>query len=138
MTRADLMDTDPITLTEASNLVLRGIISVSALRAEIRRGNLTVERIGKNLYTTPAAIREMRDKCRVMPNHQDYTSEKTEVKASGSSATEEKTSELAALKASVHALRTGSLSTLRKSTPRDQQKAESPIPFRSPKSSAST
>lgn len=138
MTRAELLDSDPITLTEASKLVLRGIISVSALRAEIRRGNLTVERIGKNLYTTPAAIREMRDKCRVMPNHQDYTSEKTEAKASGSSAMEEKTSELAALKASVRALRTGSLSTLRKSTPRDQQKAESPIPFRSRKSSAST
>jgi hypothetical protein len=76
MTRADLIDTDPITLVEASKIVLRGIISVSALRAEIRRGNLTVERIGKNLYTTPAAIREMREKCRVMPNPQDYTSER--------------------------------------------------------------
>ena len=138
MTRADLLDSDPITLVEASKLVLRGIVSVSALRAEIRRGNLAVERIGKNLYTTPAAIREMRDKCRVMPNPQDYTSEKTEAKASGSSGTAEKTRELAALKASVGALRSGSLSTLRKSTPRDHQKAESPIPFRSRKSSAST
>lgn len=138
MARADLLDEDPITLTEASKVVLRGIISVSALRAEIRRGNLAVERIGKNLYTTPAAIREMRSKCRVMPNHQDYTSEKTEAKASGSSATAEKTSELAALKASVNALKNGSLSTLRKSTPRDHQKAGSPIPFPSRKSSAST
>jgi len=138
MSRAEILDTDPITLVEASKIVLRGIISVSALRAEIRRGNLSAERIGKNLYTTPAAIREMRDKCRVMPNHQDYTSEKTEVKASGSSGTEEKTSELAALKASVRALKSGSLSTLRKSTPRDQRTAESPIPFPSRKSSAST
>lgn len=131
-------DDEPLTLPEASKLILRGIVSVSALRAEIRRGNLTVERIGKNLYTTPAAIREMRSKCRVMPNRQDYTSEKTEIKASGSSATGEKTSELAALKASVRALKNGSLSTLRRSTPRDQQKAESPIPFPSRKSSAST
>lgn len=138
MSRADLLDSDPITLTEASKLVLRGIVSVNALRAEIRRGNLSVERIGKNLYTTPAAIREMREKCRVMPNHQDYTSEKTAVKASGSSATGEKTSELAALKASVSALKSGSLSTLRKSTPRDHQKAGSPIPFPSRKSSGST
>ena len=138
MTLSDILDSDPITLTEASKVVLRGIISVSALRAEIRRGNLSVERIGKNLYTTPAAIREMREKCRVMPNHQDYTSEKTEIKPSGSSGTVEKTSELAALKASVNALKSGSLSTLRKSTPRGQQKAGSPIPFPSRKSSGST
>lgn len=138
MTRVDLIDTDPITLSEASKVVLRGVVTVSALRAEIRRGNLAVERIGKNLYTTPAAIREMRDKCRVMPNPQDYTSERTEAKASGSSATGEKTSELAALKASVQALKNGSLSTLRKSTPRDQPKAGSPIPFPSRKSSGST
>lgn len=61
----DLLDTDPITLGEASKLLLRGIVSVSALRAEVKRGNLAVERIGKNLFTTPAAIREMREKCRV-------------------------------------------------------------------------
>lgn len=64
-TREDLLDDDPITLKEACDLLLRGIVSVSALRAEIRRGNLTVERIGRNLYTTPAHIRTMRLKCRV-------------------------------------------------------------------------
>lgn len=134
----DIGDDEPVTLAEASRIILRGIVSVSALRAEIRRGNLAVERIGKNLFTTPAAIREMRSKCRVMPNRQDYTSEKTEGKASGSSETAAKTSELDALKASVRALKTGSLSTLRRSTPPDRQKAESPIPFPSRKSSAST
>ena len=54
-TLSDLLDTDPITLREASQLVLRGVITVSALRSEMNRGNLT----------TPAAIREMMDKCRV-------------------------------------------------------------------------
>ena len=49
MARADLIDTDPITLTEASRVVLRGVVSVSALRSEVRRGNLAVEKIGKNL-----------------------------------------------------------------------------------------
>jgi hypothetical protein len=63
---ASILDTDPITLTEASRVVLRGVVSVSALRSEIRRGNLAVEKIGKNLFTTPAAIREMREKCRVL------------------------------------------------------------------------
>lgn len=139
MTRADLIDDDPITLYEASSLVLRGKVTVSALRAEIKRGNLAVERIGKNLFTTPAAIREMREKCRVMPNRQDYTSGTTgpartgKTDTSGSSATKEKTDELAALRASVTALKSGSLSTLRKSTPRDPQKEASPIPFPSRK-----
>jgi hypothetical protein len=129
----DIGDDEPVTLSEASEIILRGIVSVSALRAEIKRGNLAVERIGKNLYTTPAAIREMRSKCRVMPAHRDYTSEATEAKASGSSGTTEKTNELAALKASVTALKSGSLSTLRKSTPTNQSKAASPIPFPSRK-----
>jgi hypothetical protein len=133
MSRAELIDDDPITLTEASELVLRGKVTISALRAEIKRGNLVVERIGKNLFTTPAAIRQMREKCRVMPNHPDSTSEATENKTSGSSVTEEKTDELAALRASVTALKSGSLSTLRKNTPQGQQKAASPIPFPSQK-----
>jgi hypothetical protein len=64
-TRDELLDDDPITLAEASKLLLGGVVTVSALRAEIKRGNLVVEKIGKNLFTTPAAIREMREKCRV-------------------------------------------------------------------------
>jgi hypothetical protein len=63
--REDILDDDPITLKEASEVLLRGIVSVSALRSEVRRGNLIVERIGKNLFTTPAHIREMRRRCRV-------------------------------------------------------------------------
>jgi hypothetical protein len=128
---SELLDTDPITLTEACRVVLRGVVTVNALRAEIKRGNLAAEKIGKNLFTTPAAIREMRDKCRVKPNLPASTSERTT--EPGLSATEEKTSELAALKASVTALKRGSLSTLRKSTPRGQQEAASPIPFPSRK-----
>jgi hypothetical protein len=64
---AALSDTDPITLAEASKVLLRGVVSLSALRSEIRRGNLAVEKIGKNLFTTPAAIREMRERCAVKP-----------------------------------------------------------------------
>lgn len=133
MTRADLDDTDPITLTMASRIVLRGVVSVSALRSEVRRGNLAVEKIGKNLYTTPAAIREMRDKCRVQQNLPDSTSDGTGKQSPGSSATATKTDELAALKATVKALKGGSLSTLRRSTPADQQRAANPIPFPSRK-----
>lgn len=136
MTRAlDIIDdTAPITLAEASELVLRGKVSVSTLRAEIRRGNLAVERIGKNLFTTPADIREMRNRCRVQQNRPASISGKTVDETSGLSATKTATDELGALKATVKALKNGSLNTLRKSTPRDRQEAASPIPFPSPKS----
>ena len=132
MTRAaDLIDTDPITIGEASRL-LRGIVSESALRSEIRKGNLIAYRIGKNLFTTPAALNEMREKCRVQQNRPDSTSEKTT--EPGSSATATATDELAALKATVRGLKNGSLSTLRKSTPADRQEAGKVTPFPSRKS----
>jgi hypothetical protein len=128
--RADLIDTDPITIGEASRL-LRGIVSESALRSEIRKGNLIAYRIGKNLFTTPAALNEMREKCRVQQNRPDSTSEKTT--EPGSSATATATDELAALKATVRGLKNGSLSTLRKSTPADRQGAGKVTPFPSRK-----
>lgn len=130
---ADLLDDDPITLTEASEVVLRGAVTVSTLRAEVRRGNLSVERIGKNLFTTPAYIKEMRERCRVQPSRPDSTSEKTEANPSGSSATATATDELAALRATAQALKNGSLTTSPKSTRRGPQKAASPIPFPSRK-----
>lgn len=66
-TLLDLTDDDPITLSEASKVVLKGAVTVSTLRAEVRRGNLEVERIGKNLFTTKGYIKAMRDRCRVTP-----------------------------------------------------------------------
>lgn len=131
MIRDELLDTDPITLTEASELVLRGVVSVSTLRAEIRRGNLVVERIGKNLFTTPAAIREMRERCRVNQAPRDSTSVQTT--EPGSSATEARTTELDALKASLNVLKSGSRNTSQRKTPANQQSAANPIPFPSRK-----
>lgn len=132
MTRAlPIIDTDPITLTEASELVLRGVVTVSALRAEIRRGNLTVERIGKNLFTTPAAIRDMRERCRVnQPRPASISGQTTEP---GSSETAKRSSELDALKASVTALKSGSRSISKRNTSIDQRSAVNPIPFPSRK-----
>jgi hypothetical protein len=79
-TREERLDDDPITLAEASKLLLRGIVTVSALRAEIKRGNLVAEKIGKNLFTMPAAIRALREKCRVTPGLGDV---KAQVMRSG-------------------------------------------------------
>jgi hypothetical protein len=126
VTLADLTDTDPITIGEASRL-MRGVVSESALRSEIKKGNLMAYRIGKNLFTTPAALNEMRDKCRVMPNRPDSTS--VETTEPGSSATVEKTSELAALKVTVAALKNGSLNTSSRNMRRDPQKAGKVTPF---------
>jgi hypothetical protein len=39
--------------------------TVATLRAEHQRGRLALYRIGKRLYTTPAAIREMLSQCLV-------------------------------------------------------------------------
>ena len=128
---ADLIDTDPITLGEASDL-LRGIVTVAALRAEVKRGNLAVERIGKNLFTTPAAIREMREKCRVKPSLPASISAPTT--EPGSSEIGNIANERAALKATAAALRSGSLSTLRKNTQRGRQSGENLVPFPSGKS----
>lgn len=130
----DILDDDPITLAEASKVVLRGVVTVSALRAEIERGNLAVEKIGKNLYTTKAAIREMRDRCREKLSRRGSTSEKTDkVGPSGSSGTTDGTDELVLLKGIVAGLKDGSLTTSRKSTSRGQHTAGSPIPFPSRK-----
>jgi len=129
------MDDDPITLEEASSLVLRGAIKVSTLRAEIRRGNLTVERIGKNLFTTRAYIREMRERCRVQQSRHDSTSEPTRAgERSGSSATAIATDELAVLRTTAKALKGGLLNTSPKSTLRDQRQVVNPIQFPSRKS----
>ena len=98
-TREDLLDTDPITLKEASELLLRGIVTVSALRSEIRRGNLVVERIGKNLFTSPAGIREMRERCRVKPVQEPDCGPDTHT------TTKDTARSLAALDASLAALR---------------------------------
>jgi hypothetical protein len=130
--RPDLIDTDPITLSEACELLLRGKVSRSALYAEYQRGNLVCERIGKNLFTTPAAIREMREKCRVKPSHPASISAPTT--APGSSATAVIVSEQAALKGILQSLRSGSLTTSRKNTRRDRQSAENLVPFPSGRS----
>lgn len=132
--RADIEDDDPITLETASKVVLCGAVTVSTLRAEIKRGNLGALRIGKNLFTTPADIREMKNRCRVQSNRPDSTSETTAGERSGSSAIKDEIDELAALKGIATALTNGSLSTLSRKTAASQRKAVDPIPFPSRRS----
>jgi hypothetical protein len=60
-----LADDFPMTLDQACKLEFGGAIKPGTLKAEHRRGNLVLERIGNKDFVTRIAIREMRRKCQV-------------------------------------------------------------------------
>jgi hypothetical protein len=62
--QSDVKDDVPLTLKDAAE---RFGFSVSTLRAQAGRGTLTIYRIGRRLYTTPADVKEMVRRCRVEP-----------------------------------------------------------------------
>jgi hypothetical protein len=132
---AAIAEDDPITLAEASEVVLRSAVSEQTLRAEARRGNLQTERLGKNLFTTAAYIKAWRNQCRVQQSRPDSTSAKTKAaEKSGSSATATATDEQAVLKGIAKALKNGSLSTSPRNTRACQHEAGVVTPFPSPRS----
>ena len=88
-------DTDPITLKEASELVFKGRVGVSALRTEAQRGKLSIFRIGGRDYTTIRDVREMVEKCRVEKHRPASTTTKNETP--GSSAMDRDLSALASI-----------------------------------------
>lgn len=57
--------TDLFTLLEACDLLLGGRVKPSTLRAEARRGRLTIIRLGRQDFVTRVAIDEMLEKCRL-------------------------------------------------------------------------
>ena len=59
-------DDDPITLKEACEIVFRNQCRVATLRAEAKRGRLTVFKIGRSYFTTLRNVREMVEMCRVI------------------------------------------------------------------------
>src|SRR5690606_34313741 len=61
-----ITDDTALTLNEACRIYFRDAIKPASLRAEARRGNLTLLRIGKKDFVTPAAIREMKERCQVV------------------------------------------------------------------------
>ena len=70
-------DDEPLRLAEACRVLFGGRLTPSALRAEARRGTLVIERIAGKDFVTPAAIRAMREKCRVPPSRPDSISDAT-------------------------------------------------------------
>jgi hypothetical protein len=129
-----IAEDDPITLAEASEVVLRAAVSEQTLRNAARNGSLQTERLGKNLFTTAAYIKAWRNQCRVQQSRPDSTSAKTRsAGGSGSSATATATDEQAVLKGIAKALKNGSLNTSRKSTRHDQGAGAEVMPFPSPR-----
>lgn len=104
-------DQDAITLKDAAQ---HFGFTVSTLRAEADRGRLTIYKIGKRLYTTPADIREMVNLCRVERRGRDFTLIRGD--DSGSSETGRASSALAAANETVLRLKSSSRNTSAAST----------------------
>lgn len=60
------LDDEPLTLADACREVFKDRIGPASLRAEAARGRLVIEKVGRTHFVTRAAIREMREKCRVV------------------------------------------------------------------------
>jgi hypothetical protein len=111
-----MTDDDAIPLKEAAQ---RFGFTVSTLRAEADRGRLTMYKIGKRLWTTPADIRRMVEECRVEQKARDFILIRNE--SSTSSETARASSALAAAKETVLRLKNTSRNTLAKNiSPRRQ------------------
>lgn len=107
---------DTITLKDAAT---HFGFTVSTLKAEAGRGRLTVYKIGRRYYTTPADVRAMVARCRVEPKVRDFTL--TRNADNGSSETERASSALDAANATVLRLRNSSRNTSAKSIDRSRQ-----------------
>ena len=102
-----ISDTDIITLRDAAR---HFGFSVYTLRTEADRGRLTIYKIGKRFYTTPADIREMVNQCRVEQKGRDFTLIRGG--NNGSSETDRASSALAAANETALKLRNSSRNTL--------------------------
>lgn len=109
-------DNDTITLKDAAQ---HFGYTVWTLRAEAERGRLTIYKIGKRYYTTPADIREMVSKCRVEQKGHGFTLIRNE--DNGSSATDHASSALAAARETAQALKRHSRNTSPTSTSQRRQ-----------------
>jgi hypothetical protein len=122
---ADLSPESPLSLQEAAEICLRGLVKASTLRAAAMRGELVVERLGRRIVVTPAAIDAWREKCRDREKARASTcarsvaisSESLSSPRDGSSSIEEKKSARDALLATARKLKDGSLTTSPKNAP---------------------
>lgn len=102
-------DDDTITLRDAAK---HFGFSVYTLRTEAERGRLTIYKIGKRYYTTPADVKEMVRQCRVEQKARDFTLIRSA--SSTPSEMERASSALAAARESAEKLKNSLRSTLGK------------------------
>lgn len=62
--RPEFLPDTPLSLKEAAEMLLRGLVKASTFRAAADRGELTMERLGRRIVTTPASIEACRERCR--------------------------------------------------------------------------
>lgn len=92
---------DPMSLSEAADVLLRGLVTKSTLRAAAARGELATERLGRRIVTTPAYIEAWRAKCREQAEGRTFIQslETTAARRSGISETVKTVSALDAARA---------------------------------------
>lgn len=125
-TMADLPDDASIPLAEAVRLFFPfGGVSVASLRTEARKGRLELHQIAGKDFVTPAAIREMKEQCRVLASRPASKSET----ADGSSETDRHTSAQDAMSAIEAALKPASRDTYGRKARRDTRPSAAVIPM---------
>jgi hypothetical protein len=72
-----LDDDLPLTLRDACEIIFAGAVTVSTLKAEMMRGNLRVAKIGRAYFTTPADLRDMRERCCVKVQVRDRSTRRS-------------------------------------------------------------
>jgi len=75
-----MTDTDPITLKEACELVFKGKIGVTSLRAAAAGGKLSIFRIGRQDFTTLRDVREFIEQCRAESHRPASTTTRREIR----------------------------------------------------------
>lgn len=99
----------PLSLKEAADVLLRGLVKASTLRAAADRGELEVERLGRRIVTTPADVLAWRKSCRTKAeSHTSISNAGKTAKRSVASVTGDREQALAAALRTAKALKEGS------------------------------
>jgi hypothetical protein len=96
-------DNDPVTLADAANHFR---LSKGVLKADGLKGKLAMYKLGRQYYTTPNAVREWVEQCRV--ERRDRASISINREDNGSSVTERISSAQDALRRSLNELKSSS------------------------------
>lgn len=131
--KADLLPQSPLSLDEAADVLLRGLVKASTLRAAAERGELAVERLGRRIVTTPADIEAWRRGCRDRARALGSICGKPDGRQTppiGSSETVEARLALDAALATARALKGGSPTT----SPQNTERPEASVHYLKPES----